>query len=160
MLPHGKGLDFKVLRTGLGRREYLLFRCFIWSWWWRLRWLFFLWWWLCYLLFPYLFSLWAWLWWSRFFFRRCFRLFIVLLVPSRLMLVLHNFFVVLPSIDRGLIFLTAEWSTSPPRTGLLWLIISSVTIKVTAYLFSRELEVDLSRSDVDDCIGSVEERSS
>jgi hypothetical protein len=28
------------------------------------------------------------------------------------------------------------------------------------YLFSRELEVDLSRSDVDDRVSSVEERSS
>jgi hypothetical protein len=46
--------------------------------------------------------------------------------------------------------------TSPSGAGLLWLLISSVTIKVVTYLFSRELEVDLSRSDVDDCIGSVE----
>ena len=49
---------------------------------------------------------------------------------------------------------------SPPRAGLLWLLISSVTIKITTYLFSRELEVDLSRSDVDDHVGSVEEWSS
>jgi hypothetical protein len=46
---------------------------------------------------------------------------------------------------------------SPPGAGLLQLLISSVTIKVTTYLFSRELEVDLSRSNIDDCIGSVEE---
>jgi hypothetical protein len=148
MFPHGKVSDFKVLRTGLGQREHLLFRCIIWSRWWRLRWLLFLWWWWDYLLIPYLFDMWAWLWRSRFFFRRCFRLFIVPFVLSGLMLVLHNFFfTVLPSIDRGLIFLTAEWSTSPPRAGLLRLLISSVTIKVTAYLFSRELKVDLSRSD-------------
>ena len=38
--------------------------------------------------------------------------------------------------------------------------ISGITIKITAYLFSREMEVDLSRSDVDDRVGSVEERSS
>ena len=49
---------------------------------------------------------------------------------------------------------------SPPRAGLLWLLISGITIEITAYLFSRELEVNLSRSDVDDCVGSVEERSS
>ena len=49
---------------------------------------------------------------------------------------------------------------SPPRAVLLGLLISGITIKITAYLFSRELEVDLSRSDVDDCIGSVKERSS
>ena len=46
---------------------------------------------------------------------------------------------------------------SPPRTGLLWLFISGITIEITAYLLSRELEVDLSRSDIDDCVGSVEE---
>ena len=49
---------------------------------------------------------------------------------------------------------------SPPRVGLLWLLISGMTIKITAYLFFKELEVDLSRSDVDDRVGSVEERSS
>ena len=49
---------------------------------------------------------------------------------------------------------------SPPTAGLLWLLISGITIKITAYLLSRELEVDLSRSDVDDRIGGVEERSS
>ena len=43
--------------------------------------------------------------------------------------------------------------------GLLWLLISSVTIKIIAYLFFRELEVDLSRSDVDDRVGGVEEQS-
>ena len=37
---------------------------------------------------------------------------------------------------------------------------SSITIKIAVYLFYRELEVDLSRSDVDDCVGCVEERSS
>jgi hypothetical protein len=31
ILPHDKGLDFKVLLIQLGRREYLLFRCIIWS---------------------------------------------------------------------------------------------------------------------------------
>ena len=49
---------------------------------------------------------------------------------------------------------------SPSEAGLLWLLISGVTIKITAYLFSRELEVDLSRSNVDDRVSSVEERSS
>ena len=49
---------------------------------------------------------------------------------------------------------------SPPRAGLLQLLISGITIKITVYLLSRELEVDLSRSDVDDRVGSVEERSS
>jgi hypothetical protein len=44
--------------------------------------------------------------------------------------------------------------------GLLRLLISSITIEITAYLFSRELEVDLYRSDVDDRIGGVEEWSS
>ena len=49
---------------------------------------------------------------------------------------------------------------SPPRAVLLWLLISSIAIEITTYLFFRELEVDLSRSDVDDRIGGVEERSS
>ena len=49
---------------------------------------------------------------------------------------------------------------SPPGAGLLCLLISSITIEITAYLFSRKLEVDLSRSDVDDRVGGVEERSS
>ena len=49
---------------------------------------------------------------------------------------------------------------SPPRVGLLRLFISGITIKITAYLLSRELKVDLSRSDIDDCVGSVEEWSS
>jgi hypothetical protein len=161
MLPHGKGLDFKVLRTGLGWREYLLFRCIIWSQWWRLRWLLFLWWWWGYLLFQYLFSLWAWLWQSSFFFGGCFRLFIVPFIPSGLKLVLHHFyFIVPPSILRELILLSAGWLMSPRRAGLLRLLISSITIEVTAYLFSKELEMDLPRSDIDDCIGSVEERSS
>ena len=38
--------------------------------------------------------------------------------------------------------------------------ISGITIEIAAYLLSRELEVDLSRSDVDDRVGSVKERSS
>ena len=49
---------------------------------------------------------------------------------------------------------------SPPRTGLLRLLISGVTFEKTTYLFSRELEVDLSRSDEDDHVGGVKERSS
>ena len=49
---------------------------------------------------------------------------------------------------------------SPPRAGLLGLFISGTTIEITAYLFSRELEVDLSRSDIDDRVGGVEEQSS
>ena len=49
---------------------------------------------------------------------------------------------------------------SPPRAGLLWLLISGITIEIAAYLLSRELEVDLSRFDVDDRVGGVEERSS
>jgi len=43
--------------------------------------------------------------------------------------------------------------------ALLWLFICGITIEVTAYLFSKELEVDLSRSDVDDRVGGVEEWS-
>ena len=43
---------------------------------------------------------------------------------------------------------------------LLRLLISDIAIEITAYLFSRESEVDLSRSDVDDRVGCVEERSS
>ena len=46
------------------------------------------------------------------------------------------------------------------RAVLLQLLISGITIEITAYLFSRELEVDLSRSDVDDRISGVEELSS
>ena len=49
---------------------------------------------------------------------------------------------------------------SPLRVVLLQLLISSITIEITTYLFSRELEVDLSRSDIDDRVGSVKERSS
>ena len=49
---------------------------------------------------------------------------------------------------------------SPPRAGLLRLFISGITIEITAHLFSRELEVDLSRTDIDDRVGGVEERSS
>jgi hypothetical protein len=56
-----------------------------------------------------------------------------------------------------LIFLIAGLSTSSPRVVLLQLLISRITIEITTYLFSRELEVDLSRLDVDDCVGGVEE---
>ena len=49
---------------------------------------------------------------------------------------------------------------SPPRAGLLGLLVSGVTIEITVYLFSRGLEVDLSRSNVDDRAGSVKEWSS
>jgi hypothetical protein len=49
---------------------------------------------------------------------------------------------------------------SPLGANLLWLFTSGIIIEIATYLFSRELEVDLSRSDVNDCIGSVEERSS
>ena len=48
---------------------------------------------------------------------------------------------------------------SPPRVGLPRLLISGITIEIIAYLFSRELEVDLPRSVVDDRVGGVEERS-
>jgi hypothetical protein len=48
---------------------------------------------------------------------------------------------------------------SPLGARLPWLFISSITIKITAYLFSKELEVDLSRSNIDDHVGGVEERS-
>jgi hypothetical protein len=43
---------------------------------------------------------------------------------------------------------------------LLGLFIISITIKVTTYLSIWELEVDLSRSNVDDSVGGVKERSS
>ena len=46
------------------------------------------------------------------------------------------------------------------EAGLLWLFISGITIEIAMYLLSRELEVDLPRSDVDDRVGSVKERSS
>jgi hypothetical protein len=49
---------------------------------------------------------------------------------------------------------------SPPCVGLLRLLISSITVKATAYLFYWELEMDLSTSDVDDYNCSVEEWSS
>ena len=49
---------------------------------------------------------------------------------------------------------------SPPRAVLLPLLKSGITIKITTYLFSRELEVDLSRSNIDDRVGGVEEQSS
>jgi hypothetical protein len=51
-------------------------------------------------------------------------------------------------------------STSPPIAVLFGLFIISITIKVTVYLSIWELEVDLSRTIVDDSIGGVEERSS
>jgi hypothetical protein len=41
--------------------------------------------------------------------------------------------------------------------GLLWLFISGITIEIVTYLLSRELEVDLSRSDVDDHVYGIEE---
>ena len=46
---------------------------------------------------------------------------------------------------------------SPPREGLLGLFISGITIKIIVYLISRELEVDLSRSNVDACACGIEE---
>ena len=49
---------------------------------------------------------------------------------------------------------------SPPGASFLWMFISGITIKITVYLFSLKLEVDLSRSDIDDHVGSVKERSS
>jgi hypothetical protein len=49
---------------------------------------------------------------------------------------------------------------SSPRVVLLQLLTRSITIEIITYLFSRELEVDLSRSDVDDRVGGVEERPS
>ena len=48
---------------------------------------------------------------------------------------------------------------SPLGAVLLWLLISSITIEITTYIFFRELEVDLTRSDVDDRVGGVEEQS-
>jgi hypothetical protein len=59
-----------------------------------------------------------------------------------------------------LIPLALRWSTSSLGTGLLWLFISGITIEIATYLLSRELEVDLSRFDVDDRVGGVEERPS
>ena len=47
---------------------------------------------------------------------------------------------------------------SPPTAGLLQLLISGITIEIIAYLFSKELKVDLSRSDVDNRVGNVEEQ--
>jgi hypothetical protein len=67
--------------------------------------------------------------------------------------------VICPSILQGLGCLTAG-STSPPIAVLFGLFIINITIKVTVYLFIWELEVDLSRSNVDDIVGGVEERSS
>ena len=43
---------------------------------------------------------------------------------------------------------------------LLRLLISCITIEIASYLLSWKLEVDLSRSDVDDSVGCVEELSS
>ena len=48
---------------------------------------------------------------------------------------------------------------SPLGVGLLGLLIGGITIKITTYLFSWKLEVDLSRSNINDRIGGVEERS-
>jgi hypothetical protein len=48
-------------------------------------------------------------------------------------------------------------STSPPIAGLLGLLVSNITIKVTAYLSIWKLKVDFSRSNEDDGIGGVEE---
>jgi hypothetical protein len=67
--------------------------------------------------------------------------------------------VICPSILQGLGCLTAG-STSPPIAVLLGLFIISITIKVIVYLSIWELEVDLSRSNVDDSVGGVKERSS
>ena len=114
------------------------FGCICWSQTWRPWWLHLLWlWWRCYLFFPYLLGLWTCLGWSRF--------------------ILRRLFIFLPTFLWGLILLVLGWSMSPPGVGLLGLLISGITIEITAYLFSRELEVDLSRSNVDDC---VDERSS
>ena len=52
------------------------------------------------------------------------------------------------------------WTISPPGATLVWLFISSTTIKITACLFSRELEVDLSRSNINDHVRGVDEWSS
>ena len=48
---------------------------------------------------------------------------------------------------------------SPLGAGLLWLFISGITTEIATYLLSRELEMDLSRSDVDDRVGGVKEWS-
>ena len=130
-------------RTWLERSPSFL-GCIIRSQRWRLRWLHFLWWWFrwwCHLFFPHQLGLWTCLRRSRFIFHRCFMFFIF------------------PSIPSGLVPLTLGWSMSPRAAALLWLFISSITIKITAYLFSRELEVNLSRSDIDDRVGGVEEWS-
>jgi hypothetical protein len=50
-------------------------------------------------------------------------------------------------------------SMSPPIAGLFGLLMSSITIKVIAYLSIWKLEVDLSRSNEDYGIGGVEEWS-
>ena len=131
-------------RTWLERSPSFL-GCIIWSQRWRLRWLHFLWWWFwwwCHLFFPHLPGLWTCLRRSRFIFHMRFRFFIFPFIPS------------------GLVPLTLGWSTSPLGVALLRLFISSITIEIIAYLFSRELKVDLSRSDVDDHVGIVEKRSS
>jgi hypothetical protein len=49
---------------------------------------------------------------------------------------------------------------SPPIAGILGLLMSSITFKVTMYLSIWKLEVNLSRSNEDDGIGGVEEWSS
>jgi hypothetical protein len=72
----------------------------------------------------------------------------------------HYFYwVICPSILQRLARLTAG-STSPPIARLLGLLMSSITIKVTAYLSIWKLEVDLSRSNEDDGIGGVKKWSS
>ena len=102
---------------------------------WRPWWLHLLWWWFrwCHFFLPNLLGLWTWLWWSRFIFHNFFR-----------------FFIFFPSILWGLILPMLGWSMSPPGVGPLWLLISGIAIKIAAYLFSKELEVALSRSNVDD----------
>jgi hypothetical protein len=71
----------------------------------------------------------------------------------------HHFsWVIYPSILQRLVRLMAG-STSPPIARLLGLLMSSITIKVTAYLSIWKLEVDLSRSNEDDGVGGVEEWS-
>ena len=124
-------------------QSYSFFRCIIQSRWWRPWWLHLLWLWWCHLLLPHLLGRWAWLRQCRFLFHKFFKLSIFL-----------------PFIPQGLVPLTSGWSMSPPRAVLLRLLISSITIEIITYLFSRELEVDLFRSDVDDRVGGVEERSS
>ena len=148
MLPDGQGLDLlSPLDKTWMERDLSLFRCIIRSHRWRLWRLHNLWLgWQGHLLFSYLIGLWAWLLRSGFF------LLGYLLQHCSSILVF-------PLIDWELLLLLAG-SMSPSRVGLLWLLIISIAIEITAYLFSRELEMDLSRSDVDDRVGGVEEWSS